>query len=139
MTAQEFLEQYQDALRAERRLGRLIQRQRDRLMIYGIDTSRVKGQVSHLSDQQAKLVAELVDFIHELEAKKAESLAVMQEVAGVIDRLEDPRYRSLLWLRYIDGASWRDVARKTGYAYSYAFRLHMLALHEVKLLRPDLS
>ena len=139
MTAREYLEQYQNALWEERRLRRHILRLRDRLAIHGIDSSREKIQVTKRNDGQAALVAALVDLEKEQAAKRRECLAIMEEVTAAIESLDDQRLRTILWMRYVEGAPWRDVSKRTGYSYRYAFRLHTLALLEIAKTRPDLT
>lgn len=50
------------------------------------------------------------------------------EVAAMIDRLPDARYRTILQLRYLNGYKWEQVAGEAGYTVRHALAIHAQAL-----------
>ena len=56
-----------------------------------------------------------------------ELMAIEQEIAAL-----EPKERTLMRCRYIDGLSWDDVAEKIGYCWAQTHRLHAQALRKLK-------
>ncbi len=57
---------------------------------------------------------------------------VMVEIADVISRIEDSRYRKLLEMRYINFMSWEEIQEKMHYSEPRVFSLHREAIKEVE-------
>lgn len=132
MTTQEYLSQYLDAKREERRLERLIQRTRDRLAILGLDTTKDKVQSSVTDDRTARIVAELVDFRNELEAQQLKSVQAQRAIERTIELLPDAKQREVLSLRYIEGMPWNAVRKELNYGFSWLFNTHRRGLDTAK-------
>lgn len=90
------LEEEQDRLRREMRHARLMEEQ------YGVGCLFGAGYLD-----------ETWERVRSLSARRE---AEMGEVRGYIDGVKDSMTRRALRLRYIDGLSWSEVARRMGYA-----------------------
>jgi len=78
-------------------------------------------------------VAKLVD----LKAQLADRVAALElaalETESLLEGLPEQQ-RAIVWLRYVEGLSWRQVARRTRYSMQHCFRIHEAAL---KKINPD--
>ena len=75
------------------------------------------------SDPVGEGVARLVELEAELLQKIAGLEAHIRRVEAGIDALP-PRQRAVLRARYVDGLSWREVAKKTHYSTDYCKKIH---------------
>lgn len=47
---------------------------------------------------------------------------MIEEIESFISEVDEPRIRTILRLRYIDGRTWREIGRRYGKAPSWAFQ-----------------
>ena len=93
---------------------------------------RVKG--NHHSQVETAALS-LAELSRDMEAREKEYAALIQKAEGLIARLDRPRQRQVLELRYLCGLSWEDVAEKMGYTdVRSAYRVHGWALLAVSHL-----
>lgn len=85
----------------------------------GFTRDRMSGLVVKLCDLEAKLVKDKIRLV-ELE----------KDIIGRIDALEEPAYRELLTLRYVNGHKWEKIALKLRYNYQWVHKLHARALRQ---------
>lgn len=88
-------------------------------------------------DKIGAIVANIVDLQTEL-AVQAKTMRAEQEIVqAVIDAVDDPDLRQLLFLRYINGWKWEHIAVDMNYSWRHTLRLHGAALSAVKI--PNMS
>lgn len=131
----ETLKQY-DALREEQRdiakRIRRLQKEMEKLLnepvadtvkgtredgTYGSIT--IKG-IAYPEYDRAK--AQLTKKIERYEDIEHKVKALADEIEKYIIDVSDPRIRTFMRMKYIDGLSWRDISRRYGKAPSWAFR-----------------
>lgn len=75
----------------------------------------------------------LVDLSDKLDKEAEKYLARIRQAEQIIQKLEKPRHRQVLTLRYLAGHSWRTVADEMDYKdIKSAFRVHGWALMEAQ-------
>ena len=86
-------------------------------------------------DRQTKLHAIMADKLQAKRRKKAEAEEIMAEILEVIDQVEEPTYRQLLFERYIQNRLWEDIATDLSYVEEYVRgELHGKALNEIRFI-----
>lgn len=89
---------------------------------------QVSGSQSRIADTVNKMVdleRELVDTVNEYAAKR-------KEIAAVIQRVDNPNYRTLLEYRYLACMKWEEIAVKMHYSWRHIIRLHGEALNVIE-------
>lgn len=76
----------------------------------------------------AKYFSDTSKFEDRLWEENEELFARMAKIERTIDRLESEKYRQLLFLRYIEGKKWSDIAETMCYSVQHIHRMHKLAL-----------
>ena len=128
MTAKEI---FQASYAAVREIRRLEQRRAHYLAmaasVAGLSQTPVTGGEKHSRTETAAIgLAELAD---QMAVRAAEYLAVVRKAENLVEKLEKPRFREVLTLRYIQGYSWEDVSRLMGYVDpGSVFRVNRWAL-----------
>jgi hypothetical protein len=79
-------------------------------------------------DRMSALVARICDLEAGLLADKLRLVALEEEIIGKIDRIDNPLYRQILTLRYVNGHKWEAVADKLHYHDVWVRKLHGRAL-----------
>lgn len=130
MSAKEYLRQaftiHQRILALERH------RQQLRADMYGVrspsDMSPDVVQSSITGDKLEKYIA----MIDEDERNITDELIALHgkqdEIADMIAKVTNGRYYHVLYLRYVLCNSWKQIAKTTGYAEHYLFKMHGKAL-----------
>lgn len=85
------------------------------------------------ADAVQRRAERLDELCERYEAKCAELLEAADAVERAVSTVQEPRYRRLLRLRYIQGLTWERVADEMGYNPRYVFDLHSQALDAVML------
>ena len=81
-------------------------------------------------DAMASIVAELVGLQEKYKAKILQLTKAQEEVEQLIDSLE-PRERSLMRFRYIDGMAWDEVCVAMNYSWRQTHNIHSRALDQL--------
>ena len=68
------------------------------------------------------------DELAEIIAKDAET---RREAMSMIDSISDCNTRWVLFSRYIEGLSWKDIISRSGYSNTWVFELHGRGLLEI--------
>ena len=88
------------------------------------------------SDPVGNQAAKIADQIAELEVKalkkRGELWAKRSEIIETIGMVDDERLNRLLWLRYVQGASFEEVAVDMHYTYRHIISLHGEALRQIE-------
>lgn len=66
------------------------------------------------------------------DAARERMLDRLAEIEDMIDRLEDPRSRRVLYFRHIYRLNWYDIAEKMHYSKSSVQRFHAKAIKELE-------
>lgn len=83
----------------------------------GTTSDRVGNIASALSDMEAEYEPRLLAYFEHVSA-----------VQTLINGLAEPRHRTVLWLRYVNGMRWEEVAEKANYTDRWCYVLHDEAL-----------
>ena len=90
-----------------------------------------KVQTSTKNTSDGKFAA-YTEYSAMINKKEAELLVYKSRMHNLINRLDNPTYRTLLSLRYINCKTWEQVAEDMHYSYVHiVHRLHPMALNEV--------
>lgn len=65
-------------------------------------------------DKVGRLVGEITDLEREIAAKLVLIQEERRRICGYIVTIEDPELRQVLYLRYVSGLSWREMAAALG-------------------------
>lgn len=133
MTAKQFLAR---AYWLDRRIEKKteeIERMRSRL-------ERITAQITDMprggsGGDWTDLVAKVHEREEAIRGEIAELVEVKKQIAEVIAEVEEPRFRTLLELRYRNYLSFERIAVEMNYSWRHVIRLHDEALREVRV--PD--
>ena len=115
MTAKEYLSQVK---RQDQRIGALLDRQR---RYHELGALRTGGSASMRALEK------------ELDARIDAYAALVREIEGAIDAVEDAQYRDLLRYRYLNGWGWQKIADRMRFSQDWVWRLHARALRQVRV------
>lgn len=116
MEAKEYLSQ---ARRADRRIGAMLERRRRYMELEAL---RGPGGGDGLRALEADIDRRIEDYA-----------ALVREIEGKIDAVEDQTCREVLRYRYLNGWSWQAISDRTHYSRDWLWRLHARALEAVKM------
>lgn len=83
---------------------------------------------TEISDRTGNIATKLADKTIDLVQARGEAMEIMHEIAVTINEMENPAQICLLWMRYIDGASWDEIAVALNYSRRQLLRIHARAL-----------
>lgn len=90
-----------------------------------------KVQTSTKNTSDGKFAA-YTEYSAMIDKKEFELLVYKSRMHNLINRLDNPTYRTLLSLRYINCKTWEQIAEDMHYSYVHiVHRLHPMALNEV--------
>ena len=78
--------------------------------------------------RMADVVCKIVALEEEINAEIDRLVDLKAEIIGVIRRVENPEYQTLLELRYLCFYSWEEIAVAMSYNVRTIYRLHDLAV-----------
>ena len=130
MTAKEYLRQYKlMTARIRNREHDLAELREERESI-SINLDGMPHGTS-LSAKTARLAAQLADAEEEIIELRSEAWSIRMEIVRTLNRIQTPEYNTLLYLRYIEGKTWEQIAVEMHYTFRHTTRLHGDALREV--------
>lgn len=133
MTAKEYLKRYRRETERIRSLDESIARLEAEI---GSITVSMNGMPrgSGTSDKTASLAIRLADKKIQREEMKAKAVLISEEIADSIHAVEDPDQAQLLYLRYIDGLPWDEIAKRMKFSEGHVRGwLHSEALRKIKI------
>jgi len=74
------------------------------------------------------IIVKIIDLEHEINADIDALVDLKREIVGVIKRINNPEYQTLLELRYLCFFSWEKVTVEMDYDLRYLHKLHRKAL-----------
>jgi DNA-directed RNA polymerase specialized sigma subunit len=131
MTAKEYLQQYRNA---DREINAKLDQIR-RLRELATKTTSVfnPDKVQTSSENKIEgIVQKIVDMEREIDADIDQLNEVKKQVQGTIQDLPDHRQRDILYMRYLNGKRWEEIAVILNYDFRYVLKLHGQALYEIK-------
>ena len=106
-------------------------RERAESITINLDPDKVKGSPK-IHDPIAEAAASIADTERLLAESRAEAIRIMNEITRTIQQISDDKLQTLLILRYIEGMTWESVAREMAYEERQIYRLHGIALQQIK-------
>ena len=89
-----------------------------------------KGRAPLSGGRHADALARVYEFEEMIENRILALYTVKHEIHTEIDKITDPRYRTLLIHRYINLSNWERIAIEMNYSYDYVKKeLHSAALN----------
>lgn len=131
MTAKEYLREYRRVTRRVNQIDEEIQRlraERDSITVKADGMPSGSG----ISDRVARLAVKIADKETEYIARREELLQMRTEVVETILAVADDKQSQLLYLRYIKGMKWEEIADEMGYYLRHIHRIHGHALPAVQ-------
>lgn len=138
MNAKNYLKQYKRILERLRQMKKELDTIEAQMETTGgIGDGMPRG--TDISDKTGRLASMLADLKSQYEWITAESWLIRKDIEATINQVEDPLQSRLLYDRYIQGMSWRDVANEIHMDEVYTRgRLHGSALEAVRKIREKL-
>ena len=135
MTAKEYLSQ---AYRLNRRINTKLSEMAAVREITGMATAILSDMPRSATRNIRRIedsIAKLMDMESELALDIERLVNIRQEIAEVIEAIDNPIYSSLLSLRYLCFKEWDAIANELQYDSKYIFKLHGRALQKVDTQR----
>nr|DAT41670.1 MAG TPA: Protein of unknown function (DUF1492) [Caudoviricetes sp.] len=130
MTAKEYLNQ----LMSIEKLIQLKTTERERLMALATKVTSAlndcKVETSPDNTKTQNIIIKMAELREEIEEQASRYTALYRKIEEEIDDIADDRYKILLIMRYMKGASFSDIADKLGYEKRWTLVLHKRALQD---------
>lgn len=130
MTAKEYLNQ----LASIEKLIQVKTTERERLMALATKVTSAlndcKVETSPDNTKTQNIIIKMAELREEIEEQASRYTALYRKIEEEIDDIEDDRYKLLLIMRYMKGASFSDIADKLGYEKRWTLVLHKRALKD---------
>ena len=138
MTAKEYLRQLRDmekaiAKKQDRRCEILY-----RAKYVTANYSGVKARSGSTSDRVADAVIAAETLQQEIDADMLDLICKRHEIIGQIQQLQKVLSIDILYFRYVQHKSLKDIAKETGYTAQYIRTAHGKALLEFEEQNPDI-
>lgn len=114
MKVEEYLEQYRVLELAIENRKNEIAKLRERAVSSSVPQGG--GHSTSPSDKVGTIAAIITDEIRELEEDVLEFMSLRKKINGIIDSVEDKLDREMLWMKYIGGNTYEEIAEKIGYS-----------------------
>lgn len=130
MTAKEYLNQ----LMSIEKLIQVKTTERERLMALATKVTSAlndcKVETSPDNTKTQNIIIKMAELREEIEEQASRYTSLYRKIEEEIDDIEDDRYKILLIMRYMKGASFSDIADKLGYEKRWTLVLHKRALQD---------
>lgn len=81
------------------------------------------------------VIAEIDELTSTLYIKMAQLTVMQKKIENVIDKLDNPRDKTIIRQYYINGMKWEDIAAEVGLRnVRHIFRIHKKILQKIKYL-----
>ena len=130
------VKEYLQSIRGAEREIRILKEKRQHYLDMATSMSGMSESTIRNTNKRSRVEIAAVNLV-ELSDEISEQAELLQRrVKGaewLISKLDKPRYRQVLTLRYLAGKSWADVAREMGYQETHnAHTIHGWALAEAQ-------
>lgn len=130
MTAKEYLNQ----LASIEKLIQVKTTERERLMALATKVTSAlndcKVEASPDNTKTQNIIIKMAELREEIEEQASRYTSLYRKIEEEIDDIADDRYKILLIMRYMKGASFSDIADKLGYEKRWTLVLHKRALQD---------
>ena len=130
MTAKEYLSQLWELDRKIQQRTHQVEELKLMAMGTGAMTDGERVQTSTAGDQLSAKVSRYVDLQKKIEEMIDEYVEQKTTIIGQIQQIDDDRYENILFMRYVQGKKFTDMAAELGYTYKWLSELHIKALQE---------
>lgn len=79
------------------------------------------------------IICKIVDLENEINSDIDRLVDLKREIVGVIKEVENTDFQTLLEKRYLSYLTWEQIAKDMGFGIDNIFKLHRLALKNVKI------
>lgn len=135
MTAKEYLNQ----LISIEKLIQVKTTERERLMALATKVTSAlndcKVETSPDNRKMQNIIIKMEELREEIEEQASRYTTLYRKIEEEIEDIEDDRYKLLLIMRYMKGASFSDIADKLGYEKRWTLVLHKRALQDFEKRR----
>ncbi|HAS04384.1 MAG TPA: hypothetical protein DCR71_01280 [Dehalococcoidia bacterium] len=131
MTAKEYLSQ---AYRIDRRINSKLEQVASlRELATKVTTtlSDLPHNPSHQTCSMENIICKIVDLENEINNDIDNLLDLKSDIMTAVKRIENPKLRMLLELRYLCFNSWEQIAVDMGYSMQHIYRIHDQALKSI--------
>jgi hypothetical protein len=110
---------------------------------FSIGSPEIKAdavQSSPSADPLADAVSRYVDLENKINAMIDKFVAMKDKLIGEIQQVEDPRYCTVLYLRYVKYMTMTEISEYMNYDYYYTCKIHgqaLLAFERIKNTNND--
>lgn len=91
----------------------------------------IKVQTSNGNNTEDAIV-KYIDYIKKIENKIDERYDVKREIFEAISKVDNPTYRTLLTLRYLQFMTWEKIAEEMHIDGRHVYKLHNKALYVIR-------
>ena len=138
MTAKEYLSQLWELDRKIQQRTHQVEELKLMAMGTGAMTDGERVQTSTAGDQLSAKVSRYVDLQRKIEEMIDEYIDQKTTIIGQIQQIDDDRYENILFMRYVQGKKFTNMAAELGYTYKWLSRLHRQALEEFARIFPEI-
>lgn len=126
-----YLRSYGDAIRAEKAIEDEIQQ----LRLDKMCPSVIMDDMPHSQNQTdlSTYAAKIDVLMFDLKCKLEDKIELRREINRKIESMNCESEKMLIWLRYIKGMKWEEIAVKMDYDYRYVLKIHGRALEHFPL------
>lgn len=128
MTGKEYLEQLTEADNAIRRKRQRLETLRTVATNLSIEYESEAVQRTRVLSPLENIMAKIIDLEREIETDVNFLVDLKAEAWEQLDRLTDERYKQLLWLKYAERKTWKEIGTALEYTDRYARMLQPHAL-----------
>ena len=89
--------------------------------------------------RMADIVCKIIDRKAELQKKLDEMSTFLMETEMLLTLVENNEYKTIIKMRYLDGAEWSEIIDELQYAPCHVYRLHNAALNAFEKILKDES
>ena len=93
-------------------------------------------KIIDLENEINDVIVKIIDLENEINEDIDTLVDLKREIVGVIKRIDNPEYQTLLELRYLCFYSWEKVAVEMEYDLRYLHKLHRKALEQCSAFIP---
>lgn len=134
MTIQEKKEYLSRFLQAERQIEQKLD-EVERLHSMAERVTSLLSEMPHGSRSKSSRIEwaleRLEQLNREIEADIEQYILLQRGVTAILEQLSDMTMRTVLEYRYLNGATWEQIAEKMGFTYQWVCSLHQKALKQL--------
>lgn len=137
MTTKEYLSQ---AYRIDQRINSKLEQVASLRVLATKATSTISDNLPSGSQNVQAMednIVKIIDLENEINKDIGTLVDLRREIVGVIKRISNPEYQTLLELRYLCFYSWEKVAVEMDYDLRYMHKLHRKALEQCSVFIPN--